>query len=128
MRVAIEPILLACCAAEVATALQRPIPVEDLLWVAADDQPDVTVIVIAGTITTATEPLIAARIAGIPGVSAVVAYGVCASTGGPYWDSHAVVQGWTSADLFVPGCPPPASVLWGSVARAAREAVANAAR
>lgn len=125
MRVAVEPILLACCAAEVATALSMPDSFDDIEWVAAG--PDLTVVVIAGTITTATEPVVASRIASINGPRAVIAYGVCASTGGPYWDSHAVVQGWPAADLFVPGCPPPARVMWNAIARAAREAVEHAA-
>lgn len=126
MRVAVEPILLACCAVEVATALCRPENLEDVEWV--QDRPDVTVVVIAGTITESTRPLVAARIEAVVGPRAVIAYGVCASSGGPYWDSPSVVQGWDSADLFVPGCPPPARVLWGAVARAAREAVAHATR
>lgn len=126
MRVAVEPILLACCAVEVATALHEPQPCDGIEWVAS--APDLTVIVIAGTITTATAPTIAARIEAIHGPQTVVAYGVCASTGGPYWDSHTVVQGWPQADLFVPGCPPPSRVLWNAIARAAREAVAHEAR
>lgn len=125
MRVAVEPILLACCAVEVATALHSPESFDDITWVSTE--PDLTVVVIAGTITTATEPSVSARIAAIHGPKAVIAYGVCASTGGPYWDSHAIVQGWPDADLFVPGCPPPARVLWDAIARAAREAVAHAA-
>lgn len=125
MRVTVEPILLACCAAEVATALSMPESFDDIEWVTAE--PDLTVVVIAGTITTATEPAVASRIEAITGPRAVIAYGVCASTGGPYWDSHAVVQGWRSADLFVPGCPPPARVMWNAIARAAREAVQHAA-
>jgi NADH-quinone oxidoreductase subunit B len=125
MRVAVEPILLACCAVEVATALHSPACFADIEWVTT--QPELTVVVIAGTITTTTESSVAARIAAIDGPKTVIAYGVCASTGGPYWDSHAVVQGWPEADLFVPGCPPPARVLWNAVARAAREAAAHAA-
>lgn len=128
MRVAVEPILLACCAVEVATALHSPEAFDGIEWVSGEDRPDVTVVVIAGTITESTQLVVSARIEAVVGPRAVIAYGVCASSGGPYWDSHSVVQGWDSADLFVPGCPPPARVLWGSIARAAREAVAHAAR
>lgn len=128
MRIAVEPILLACCAVEVATALHTPESFAGIEWVSGEDGPDVTVVVIAGTITESTRPLVAARIEAVVGPRAVIAYGVCASSGGPYWDSPSVVQGWDSADLFVPGCPPPARVLWGAVARAAREAVAHATR
>lgn len=128
MRVAVDPILLACCAIEVATALHTPVPVEGISWVSDDEPRDVTVVLIAGTITHATAPRVAARVASVTGPRAVIAYGVCASTGGPYWDSAAVTQGWPDADQFVPGCPPPARVLWESVAVAAREAVAHAGR
>ncbi len=126
MRVAIEPILLACCAAEVATALRCPEPVNGITWIADDGPRDVTVVVIAGTITSVTVASVTARIEQVVGPRAVIAYGVCASSGGPYWDSYALVQGWQDADLFVPGCPPPARVLWASVAQAALGAVAHA--
>lgn len=128
MRVAVEPILLACCAAEVGSALRHPDPVDGVEWVASDAPADVTVAVIAGTITTATAASVASRIDAINGLRSVIAYGVCASSGGPYWDSQTVVQGWPSADVFVPGCPPPARVLWNAVAKAAREAVSHEAR
>lgn len=126
MRVAVDPILLACCAVEVATALTAPAVLDGITWVADGEPCDVTVVVIAGTITQATLPLVSARVAAVPGPLAVIAYGVCASTGGPYWDSPSVVQGWVDADHFVPGCPPPARVLWDAVAEAARRAVSHA--
>lgn len=128
MRVAVDPILLACCAVEVATAMHAPESVEGVSWVDADDAPDITVVLIAGTVTHATAPLVAARVDAVVGPRAVVAYGVCASSGGPYWDSASVVQGWVGADYFVPGCPPPAAVMWGAVAAAAREVVSHASR
>ena len=123
MRVAIRPLLLACCAAEVATALAQPPALASVQWV--EDEPEVTVVVIAGTITLAHVPLVQATVDAVTGPRAVVAYGVCASSGGPYWDSDTVLQGWQAADLFVPGCPPPARVLWSSVVRAAEEAMAR---
>ncbi|MHB0928037.1 MAG: NADH-quinone oxidoreductase subunit B family protein [Candidatus Nanopelagicales bacterium] len=127
LRVAVEPLLLACCAVEVATAWQDPVAVNGVRWVAADDQPDVTVVVIAGTITRASLPRIEQAIRAAAQPRAVLAFGVCASSGGPYWDSEAVVQGWTTADLLVPGCPPPPSVFWSSVAQAAQQVMARAA-
>jgi NADH-quinone oxidoreductase subunit B len=128
MRVAVEPILLACCAVEVATALRRPDAIQGIDWVADDGSRDVTVVVIAGTITTAAIARVSARIEAIRGPRSVIAFGVCASSGGPYWDSHAVAQGWETADLFVPGCPPPPTVLWSAIAQAAQVAVDHAAR
>ena len=127
MRVAVVPVLLACCAVEVATALHRPQDLPDMTWVGADAPRDATVVVIAGTVTHATAGMVQAAIDAAPAPRAVIAFGVCASSGGPYWDSHAVVQG-IDADLFVPGCPPPPPALWGAVARAATEVTAHAAR
>lgn len=126
MRVAVDPILLACCAVEVATAL-RTLPAPQGIEV-VDTDPEVTVVIIAGTITAATAEFVQQRIDGVRGPRAVIAYGVCASSGGPYWDSHAVLQGWPEADRFVPGCPPPAAVLWGAIETVAREVVSHAAR
>lgn len=127
MRVAVVPVLLACCAVEAATAMHRPVSQEGLDWVLDDGDRDLTVIVVAGTITHANREQVQAVVDAAPAPKVVVAYGVCASSGGPYWDSPAVVQGWQGADLFVPGCPPPPSIFWSAAARAAREAVARAA-
>ena len=122
------PVLLACCAAEVSTALHLPPIADDITWVLDEGPRDVTVVVLAGTITRAAAPRIRAVIDATAQPRAVMAFGVCASSGGPYWDSDVVVPGWLDADLFVPGCPPPPAVLWRAVARAAREVMAHATR
>ena len=119
MRVAVVPVLLACCAVEAATALHHPPAVDGITWVLDDGARDVTVVVLAGTITLAQRPHIESMIADIPTPRAVVAFGVCAASGGPYWDSDVVVPGWAQADRLLPGCPPPAEMLWQSVMDAA---------
>ena len=115
MRVSVRQVALACCALEVSTALQGPYPDLGVTW--TDVEPDLTVLVLAGTVTHASKPKIEAALAGITGPRVVVAYGVCASSGGPYWDSYAVLQGW-AADVFVPGCPPRPEALWTAVREA----------
>lgn len=116
MRVQIRQVALACCALEVSTALVGPFPaLEGVEWV--DAQPDLTVLVLAGTITHASKPKIEAALSDIDGPRVVAAYGVCASSGGPYWDAYSVQQGW-AADVFVPGCPPRPDALWGAVREA----------
>ena len=120
MRVAIKPVMLACCAIEVATALHGPRPaLPGITW--DDDAPDLTVLVLAGTVTHAAVPKIDAARAAIEGPSRTVAYGVCVTSGGPYWDSDAVVTD-TPADVFVPGCPPRPEALWSAVAQAVAQA------
>jgi len=76
------------------------------------------VVVVSGTVTDRLAPAVAAiadacaaRGAGAP---AVVSFGACASSGGPYWDSYAVTKGvdqLVAVDVFVPGCPPPPEAL-----------------
>jgi len=99
---------LACCGVEAGSAVARAATAE----LAGVDGP--AVVVIAGTVTRAAAALVADRIAGIPQPRLVVAYGVCTITGGPYWDSYAVVPG-VDADIVVPGCPPRPEALRDAV-------------
>ena len=113
MRVAVRQVALACCALEVSTALHGSRPdLPGIVW--DDDDPELTLLVLAGTVTPAAQPKIEAATALITGPSRTVAYGVCVSSGGPYWDSDAIVT-HTPADVFVPGCPPRPEALWGAV-------------
>ncbi len=101
---------LACCALEIQAAQQRG----DL--VRADEGANgVRVLVVAGTLTRALIPgVIAAFHASQPSV--VMAFGACATSGGPYWDALSVIPGIDQAFLdagitvplvtYVPGCPP----------------------
>ena len=76
------------------------------------------VVVVSGTVTDRLAPAVAAivdacaeRGAAAP---AVISFGACASSGGPYWDSYAVTKGvdqLVPVDVFVPGCPPPPEAL-----------------
>ena len=56
-----------------------------------------------------------ARVAS--GVLVAVAFGACAATGGPYWDSYSVLPGAhevVPVTAWVAGCPPrPADLLAG---------------
>lgn len=107
---------LACCALEVSTALHGPRP--ELPGISWDDvDPELTVLVLAGTVTPAAKPKIEAARDAVTGACITVAFGVCVASGGPYWDSDAVITD-TPADVFVPGCPPRPEALWGAVAKA----------
>jgi len=79
------------------------------------------ILVIAGTVTTALIPTVTAAFAGLAEPKVVVAFGACAITGGPYWDSYSVVPGVDQVipvDIHVPGCPPSPEELAAALTRA----------
>ena len=66
-------------------------------------------LVVAGTVTTRLAPALVEAFAALPEPRAVLAFGACAATGGPYWDSYSVLPGAhevVPVDAWVPGCPP----------------------
>ena len=67
------------------------------------------ILVIAGTVTNALIPTVKAAYDALQEPKVVVAFGACAISGGPYWDSYSVVSGaheLIPVDIQVPGCPP----------------------
>ena len=105
---------LACCA------------VEALVAAVADGGGDlvlteepVEVVVVSGTVTDKLAPLVRRLYDDLPGPVKVVAYGACASSGGPYWDSYCVTRGAhlvVPVDVWVPGCPPRPEALLAALA------------
>lgn len=107
---------LACCTLEFEAAAHRR------LRAAVDRTEDLpsgarVIVVVSGTVTDKlTGPVltIISRIRRVVPSAAVVAFGACASAGGPYWDSYVVTKGidqLTEVDAYVPGCPPPPAAL-----------------
>ena len=98
---------VACCALEAlaATSALAALGVD----LVDDDPAQADVLVISGTVTHTMAPTISAVHARMRPDARVVAFGVCATTGGPYWDSYSVLQGVDQivpVDRYVPGCPP----------------------
>lgn len=111
-------IALACCALEVETAAAGLGPDE----LRPDDR---VVVVVSGTVTDAVLPVVREILAQVSGAR-VVAFGACASAGGPYWDSYAVTKGIgqvVDVDRFVPGCPPTPRALTEALASLRAESV-----
>lgn len=106
-------VALACCSLEFDAAVPAAAGVTP--------EPPVggrTAVVISGTVTDRLAPAVSSIVdavrarQGVPPV--VVAYGVCACSGGPYWDSYAVTKGVDTlvpVDVHVPGCPPTPDAL-----------------
>ena len=106
-------VALACCALEFdAAALQVSALPADLTPGSR------VVVVVSGTVTDRLAPAVVAIVDACVERSGrtptVVSFGVCASSGGPYWDSYAVTKGidqLVPGDIYVPGCPPPPEAL-----------------
>ena len=100
---------LACCALEFnAATLDLPAQIRRLDPAEVPPQA-LHVFVVAGTLTDAMAPDITAAYDALAEPKAVMSFGACSNSGGPYWDSYVVTQGLDRlmpVDVFVPGCPP----------------------
>ncbi len=82
------------------------------------------VLVVAGTVTDTMKHLVVAAYEKLGPACAVISFGACSATGGPYWDSYAVTPGigdLIPVDRWVPGCPPRPEALLAAVASLAEE-------
>ena len=110
--VEVAHVALACCSLEVDSAVAG-----GLLRAAEahDAQPGHVVLLVSGTVTEALAPAVVNASREVKATT-VIAYGVCASTGGPYWDSPTVMNGIDRVlpvTRYVPGCPPrPEALVW----------------
>lgn len=107
-------ISMACCSVEAATGLTEFDNISTGLPDLGAPDSALNVLVVAGTVTRLNSHLVRAAFDRLPQPRAVVAFGVCTISGGPYWDSYAVLPGigdLVPVAVFVPGCPPHPSDL-----------------
>jgi len=99
---------LACCAVE-ATSVDLLDAAASLIDVSELEKFSSHILVIAGTVTHALAPTVKQAYEQLAEPKVVIAFGVCAISGGPYWDSYSVLNGADQlfpVDLMVTGCPP----------------------
>lgn len=115
--VAVAQAALACCSLEFDAALVQGLLTE------ATEPAATTVLVVSGTITRGNAAELRAQYDQLPEPKRVVAFGACASSGGPYEGGYSIINGAAElfpVDVYVPGCPPTPVALEAAIKEVAR--------
>jgi len=110
---------LACCAMELLDFGSARVDAERggyLLFRGTPRQTDV--MIVAGWVTKAMIPEVKRLYEQMAEPRYVIAYGECATCGGPWWESYNIIKGIDQVlpvDVYVAGCPPRPENLFGAL-------------
>lgn len=108
---------LACCAIEMMGTGASHYDLDRFGSIFRSSPRQSDVMIVAGTVTKKMGPVLRRLYDQMPDPKWVIAMGSCATAGGPYVKSYAVVKGVDQicpVDVYIPGCPPnPAALIYG---------------